>query len=82
MGASTRLRWARVYVTLRGTPIDEDRHGYALQLNEARSPAFRQAFGNLLAGLAPVDGVTVGERGVLLRPAAAREFDVVPTLPE
>jgi hypothetical protein len=81
-GASTRLRWARVYVTLRGTAIDEDQHGYALQLKEERSQRFRQAFGDLLATLAPADSVMVGQRAVLLRPSAAREFDVVPTLPK
>ena len=41
-GASTRLRWARVYVELRGVRLDEDRHGYTLQLYEARSRAFQQ----------------------------------------
>ena len=81
-GASTRLRWVRVYVTLRGTPIDENQHGYALQLKEERSHDFRQTFGDLLATLAPADSVMVGQRAVLLRPSAAREFDVVPTLPQ
>jgi hypothetical protein len=81
-GASTRLRWVRVYVTLRGTPIDENQHGYALQLKEERSHDFRQTFGDLLATLAPADSVMVGQRAVLLRPSAAREFDVVPTLPK
>lgn len=80
-GSSTRLRWARIYVSLRGTRIDETQHGYALQLTEARSHAFRQALGGLLAELAPVDSVTIGQRGILLRPGAARELAVVPTLP-
>jgi hypothetical protein len=81
-GASTRLRWARVYVTLRAVTIDDVRHGYSRQLYEARSRSFKRAVGELLAGLAPADTVTVSERGVLLRPPAARELDVVPTLPE
>lgn len=81
VGASTRLRWGRVYVALRGTRINEARHGYALQLTEARTPAFRRALADLLVGLAPADSVTVGEHGIFLRPAAAREFDIVPTLP-
>lgn len=51
VGSSTRLRWARVYVLLRGTRIDETRHGYALQLTETRSRVFRQALSNLLADL-------------------------------
>jgi len=79
--APTRLRWARVYVTLRGTPIDENRHGYALNVKEVRSRAFRRDLGDLLAKLAPADSVTVGDWAVLLRPSAAREFDVVPSPP-
>jgi len=81
-GASTRLRWARAYVVLRGTQIDDTRHGYARLLQEARSEAFRQDIGKLLAGLAPRGSVTVGKQGIFLRPDAAREFDVVPALPE
>jgi hypothetical protein len=81
-GASTRLRWARVYVVLRGTQIDDTRHGYARLLQEERSEAFRRDIGKLLAGLAPRGSVTVGKRGIFLRPDAAREFDVVPALPE
>lgn len=81
VGASTRLRWARVYVVLRSTPIDEERHGYARLIKEERSQSFRGAFGDLLASLAPRDSVTVGQRGVLLRPDAARELNVVPSLP-
>ncbi|MEF8863973.1 MAG: hypothetical protein V5A40_19830, partial [Haloarculaceae archaeon] len=82
VGASTRLRWARVYVVLRSTRIDDTRHGYSRLIKEERSRSFRRAFGELLSGLAPRDSVTVGKRGVLLRPDASREFDVVPSLPE
>ena len=80
-GASTRVRWARTYVTLRGVRLDEVRHGYAIQLYEARSRAFQQQLYDLFAGVAPAESVTLAERGVLLRPTAAREFDVVPPLP-
>lgn len=80
-GASTRLRWARVYVVLRAVHLDETRHGYALQLYEARSQAFQRQLRDLFEGLAPAETVTLAERGVLLRLAAEREFDVVPTLP-
>lgn len=76
---ATRLRWARTYVTLRGSEIDVARHGYRLQLAERRSERFRTRVGEFLTGLVD-DGVTVGEHAILLRPGAADVLDRQPSL--
>lgn len=65
-GASTRLRWARVYVTLRAVRLDEEQHGYSHQLYEARSRAFQRQLREFFEGVAPAESVTLAERGVLL----------------
>ena len=52
-----------------------------LDLVETALRVAKQAWGKRVA-FAPDDSVTVAEKGVLLRPAAVREFDVVPSLPE
>lgn len=81
-GASTRLRWARVYVTLRGVRREGGWYGFTYQINEVRSQPFRRALGALLEAVAPADSVGIGSNAIFLRPAAVRELDVVPSLPE
>lgn len=77
---STRLRFARTYVSLRGTAMNE-RHGYVQQLREERTQTFINSLSDLFQSLTPPGTVTTGQKIIRLRPAAARELDVVPSLP-
>jgi hypothetical protein len=80
VGAGTQLRFARTYVNLRATPIDEQ-HGYTRQLKEERTQPFIESLGELFQSLSPPETVTTGKKVIRLRPAAARELDVIPSLP-
>ena len=80
VGASTQLRWARTYVTVRGTAADPA-HGYDCQLREARPQSYLAGLGRLFQSLAPPETVTTGSQTVRLRPAATRELNTVPDLP-
>jgi len=81
--SSTRRRWSQLYVTLRATAIDADRHGYARQLAEARSLAYRQGLAGVFRSVVADEAtITVGSRALLLRASAADQLDQVPTLPE
>ncbi|WP_143823748.1 hypothetical protein [Halosegnis longus] len=76
------LRWLQTIVCLRGTAIDADRHGYALQLKaEQRPRAWWQGLATQIRRLCPSDAVTVAERGLLLRPEAAAVLNQPPRLP-
>lgn len=79
-GASTQLRWARTYVTVRGTAVDPQ-HGYDWQLREKRPGSYLNALGQLFQSLAPPETVTTGSRTIRLRPPATRELNTVPALP-
>lgn len=77
----TRLRFARTYVTLRGTPINPS-HGYVCQIREERPQSYLEALGGLFESLAPPETVSVGSKIVRLREGSASELDVIPQLPE
>jgi hypothetical protein len=80
VGASTQLRWARTYVTVRGTAADPA-HGYDCHLREARPESYLAGLGRLFQSLAPPETVTTGSQTVRLRPAVTRELKTVPMLP-
>jgi len=80
VGAATWLRFARTYVNLRATPVDE-RHGYTRQLKEERAQPFIESLGDLFQALCPAETVSTGKQIIRLRPAATRELDVIPSLP-
>lgn len=76
---STRLRWARTYVTLRGTDLDA-RHGYTLRLGEDRSRDYRRAVATVLMSLVDDGLIQVTDRDILLRPDATDRLNQQPSL--
>lgn len=76
------LRWLQTIVSLRGTAIDADRHGHAVRLQAERRPdAWWNGLATQITRVCPSESVTVGEKGLYLRPEAAAVLDEPPTLP-
>lgn len=76
------VRWLRTLVSVRGTAVDADRHGYPVLLRaERRGEAWWSGLQTQMHRVCRADTATRTTNGLFLRPEAAAVLDESPTLP-